>query len=414
MKDLETLKQERNALIEKSKRADITNDELKEILASVEAINTDIAKIEEKNKLIEEIAKSKVDDETTDDNGDTSTDDGNTDDNERNDDGQGDQKRFKPVTDTITRGANMENEKDLELRNNFRKIVTTRDKSMTSDVSAVIPQNLIDMIIDRNKDVGKIFASVTKTNYAVGQEYPKAMFRPTVEYVGEGQGGDKQKATTNGVIKFSHYKVRCEIAWTEETDRMTLDAWETYFVSKVVEAIAVWKENEIINGKGVSGVTGILSQTPEYEKVADDLTYSDLLDFEGNLPSEKDSGAKWYMSKKTFFNTFKNILDEQGQPVASVNMGTDGKLVASILGREVVYIDEYIANHKGSGVGANTITAFIYDFKDYVFNENYNLGVQRRVNWDNDDHEMKVVFACDGKPLFTDSLIVLKRKTEIA
>lgn len=403
---LEKLKQERNELIEKSKRADITNDELKEILSSVEAINEKIA-------LIEEIAKSKVDDETTDDNGDTSTDDGNTDDNERNDDGQGDQKRYKPVTDTITRGANMADEKELELRNNFRKIVTTRDKSMTSDVSAVIPQNLIDMIIDRNKEVGKIFASVTKTNYAVGQEYPKAMFRPEVKYSTEGQGGDKQKATTDGVIKFSHYKVRCEIAWTEETDRMTLDAWETYFVNKVVEAIAIWKENEIINGKGVSGITGILSQTPEYEKVADDLTYSDLLDFEGNLPSDKD-GAKWYMSKKTFYNTFKNILDEQGQPVASVNMGTDGKLVASILGREVVYIDEYIANHKGSGVGANTITAFIYDFQDYVFNENYNLGVQRRVNWDNDDHEMKVVFACDGKPLFTDSLIVLKRKTEIA
>lgn len=407
MEQLEQLRNEKANLIEKSKRADITTDELKEILSSIETINEKIA-------LIEEIAKSKVDDKTTDDNGDTSTDDGNTDDNARNDDGQGDQKRFKPVTNVIQRGANMENEKDLEVRNNFRKIVTTRDKSMTSDVSAVIPQNLIDMIIDRNKDVGKIFASVTKTNYAVGQEYPKSMFRPTVEYASEGQGGNKQKATTNGVIKFSHYKVRCEIAWTEETDRMTLDAWETYFVNKVVEAIAIWKENEIINGKGVSGVTGILSQTPEYEKVADDLTYSDLLDFEGNLPSEKDSGAKWYMSKKTFFNTFKNILDEQGQPVASVNMGTDGKLVASILGREVVYIDEYIANHKGSGVGANTITAFIYDFKDYVFNENYNLGVQRRVNWDNDDHEMKVVFACDGKPLFTDSLIVLKRKTEIA
>lgn len=406
---LDKLKQERNELIEKSKRADITNEELKEILSSVEAIN-------EKISLIEEIAKSKVDDETTDDNG--NTDDGNadgdTDDNARNDDGQGDAKRYKPVTNVIQRGANMENEKDLELRNNFRKIVTTRDKSMTSDVSAVIPQNLIDMIIDRNKEVGKIFASVTKTNYAVGQEYPKAMFRPEVKYALEGQGGDKQKATTDGVIKFSHYKVRCEIAWTEETDRMTLDAWETYFVNKVVEAIAIWKENEIINGKGVSGITGILSQTPEYEKVADDLTYSDLLDFEGNLPSKKDSGAKWYMSKKTFYNTFKNILDEQGQPVASVNTGTDGKLAPSILGREVVYIDEYIANHKGSGVGANTITAFIYDFKDYVFNENYNLGVQRRVNWDNDDHEMKVVFACDGKPLFTDSLIVLKRKTEIA
>ena len=138
-----------------------------------------------------------------------------------------------------------------------------------------------------------------------------------------------------------------------------------------------------------------------------------MLEFEGNLPAKKDS-AKWYMSKKTFFNTFKSILDNNGNPVASLNMGTDKKLVYSILGREVVFIDEYIGNHNGAGVKAGDITAFMYDFADYCFNENYNLGIKRRENWDNDDMELKAVFACDGKPIYTDSLIVLKRKTEIA
>jgi HK97 family phage major capsid protein len=196
---------------------------------------------------------------------------------------------------------------------------------------------------------------------------------------------------------------------------MTIDAWETYFVEKVVEAIAVWKENEIINGlgEGSNHVTGILTQTPQYALTKDVLSYSDLLDFEGNLPAKKD-GAKWYMSKKTFFNTFKNILDDNGNPVASLNAGTNGKIVANILGREVVYIDEYIKNHNGSGTTAGTITAFMFDFKDYVFNENYNLGIKRRENWDNENKELKAVFACDGKPLFTDSLIVLKRATDVA
>ena len=193
---------------------------------------------------------------------------------------------------------------------------------------------------------------------------------------------------------------------------MTLDVWENYFVEKVVEAIMYWKENEIINGTGTSAITGVLSKTPEFQIKKDVLTYADLLEFEGNLPAKKD-GAKWYMSKKTFFNTFKAILDDNGNPVASLNQGTTTKLVANILGREVVFVDEYLPNHNGSGIKENDITAFMFDFKDYVFNENYNLGMKRRENWDNDDKEMKVVFACDGKPIFTDSLIVLKRATNI-
>ena len=97
-----------------------------------------------------------------------------------------------------------------------------------------------------------------------------------------------------------------------------------------------------------------------------------------------------------------------------MNQGTDKKIVANILGRDVVFVDEYLPNHNGSGIKENDVTAFMFDFKDYVFNENYNLGMKRRENWDTDDKEMKVVFACDGKPIYTDSLIVLKRATNIA
>lgn len=401
MEKLKQLREEKAKLVEQSKRADLTQEEAKDLLTRLKKVNEEIA-------LCEEILEQTQDNS---DNGDG----GNTDDNgdgARNDEsGEQEPKRFKPVMSNETRGA----EKDLESRQKFRNLVTQRDSTTTTDVEAVIPQNLISMIIDRDRNIGMLWGAVTHTSHPVGQEIPKANFRPTVSYASEGGGSDKQKAgTTDGVIKFANYKVRCEIAWTEETDRMTLDVWEKYFVDKVTEAIVHWKENQIINGTGVSGVTGILTQTPEWEKVADTLTYSDLLEFEGNLPSAKDSGSKWYMSKKTFFNTFKNILDDHGNPVASLNQGTDGKILPYILGREVVYIDEYIANHNGSGTKANTVTAFIYDMKDYVFNENYNLKVQRRQNWDNEDHEMKVVFACDGKPLFTDSLIVLKRATDVA
>ena len=417
-KKLEELKLKRAELLEKSKRADVSNDELKTILDEVKKINESIS-------LIEEIANSAVEDEnnntTEDTTGDTTDDTNDTTDESES---ASRSKRFNPVFKQGNETKSADEKRSLEYRKAFRSLVTKnipipaelRESTTTSDVGDVIPENLIAEIIDRSKDIGMIFNEVQHTSYPVGQEIPKANFRPTVKYVAEGTGNEKQKAgATTGRIKFSHYKADCRIAWTQETSVMTLEQWETYFVEKVVEAVTYWKENEIINGKGESqsNITGILSQTPIFAIEKDVLTYTDLLEFEGNLPAKKDS-AKWYMSKKTFFNTFKSILDDNGNPVASLNMGTDKKLVYSILGREVVFIDEYIGNHNGAGVKAGDITAFIYDFADYCFNENYNLGIKRRENWDNDDMELKAVFACDGKPIYTDSLIVLKRKTEIA
>lgn len=416
-KKLEELKLKRAELLEKSKRADVSNDELKTILDEVKKINESIS-------LIEEIANSAVEDENNNTTEDTTGDTTDGADDTTGENGSASRsKRFNPVFKQGNETKSADEKRSLEYRKAFRSLVTKnipipaelRESTTTTDVGDVIPENLIAEIIDRSKDIGTIFNEVQHTSYPVGQEIPKANFRPTVKYVAEGAGNEKQKAgATTGRIKFSHYKADCRIAWTQETSVMTLEQWETYFVEKVVEAVTYWKENEIINGKGESqsNITGILSQTPIFAIEKDVLTYTDLLEFEGNLPAKKDS-AKWYMSKKTFFNTFKSILDDNGNPVASLNMGTDKKLVYNILGREVVFIDEYIGNHNGAGVKAGQITAFMYDFADYCFNENYNLGIKRRENWENDDMELKAVFACDGKPIYTDSLIVLKRKTEI-
>lgn len=417
-KKLEELKLKRAELLEKSKRADVSNDELKTILDEVKKINESIS-------LIEEIANSAVEDENNNTAEDTTGDttDGTNDTTDESESASR-SKRFNPVFKQGNETKSADEKRSLEYRKAFRSLVTKnipipaelRESTTTSDVGDVIPENLIAEIIDRSKDIGTIFNEVQHTSYPVGQEIPKANFRPTVKYVAEGTGSANQKAgETTGRIKFSHYKADCRIAWTQETSVMTLEQWETYFVEKVVEAVTYWKENEIVNGKGESqsNITGILSQTPVFAIEKDVLTYTDLLEFEGNLPAKKDS-AKWYMSKKTFFNTFKSILDDNGNPVASLNQGTDKKIVANILGRDVVFVDEYLPNHNGSGVKENDVTAFMFDFKDYVFNENYNLGMKRRENWDTDDKEMKVVFACDGKPIYTDSLIVLKRATTIA
>ena len=264
-KKLAELKAKRAELLEKSKRAEISNEDLKLILDEIQKINESIA-------LIEEICNATQEEPTQEE----PTQDEPTQDEPTNEpDSSSRSKRFSPVfTQTGNTVKTEEEKRSLEYRKAFRNLVTRnipipmelRASTQSTDVVDVIPENLIAQIIDKSKDVGMIFEQVQHTSYPVGQEIPIANFRPTVQYVTEGSGNTTQKAgTTNGRIKFSHYKVDCRIAWTEETDVMTLDVWENYFVEKVVEAIMYWKENEIINGTGTSAITGVLSKTPEFQ-----------------------------------------------------------------------------------------------------------------------------------------------------
>ena len=99
---------------------------------------------------------------------------------------------------------------------------------------------------------------------------------------------------------------------------------------------------------------------------------------------------------------FIGMTDDAGQPIARVNYGISGKPERVLLGRDVVIYEP----QSGSKLG-DTVTAFMFDFADYVLNTNYDLGISHAKDWDNEDHKTKAVLACDGKVIDKTSLITL-------
>ena len=73
------------------------------------------------------------------------------------------------------------------------------------------------------------------------------------------------------------------------------------------------------------------------------------------------------MSKKTFMQQIVGMVDDNKQPVARVNYGMNGKPIYSIFGREIVLVGDYLPTFTAT-VTADTIFAFIFDFKDYLWN----------------------------------------------
>ena len=299
----------------------------------------------------------------------------------------------------------------LEYRTAFMNLILRRQpipaelrtdaNTLTTDVSSVIPTQLVGRIIERMDERGMILPLVSRSSFAGGIVIPTSATKPVATWVSEGAGSDRQKKTT-GSITFSHFKLRCEISMSLEVGVMALSAFESKFVENVANAMTIAIEKAIINGNGTSQPKGILKETPAATvTLKAKLDYADLIAVEQAIPSEFESTAKWCLTKANFLKLL-GMTDTTGQPIARVNYGISGKPERSLLGRDVVIVP--YATEIGSGN-----FGFLFNFSDYLLNTIYDLGISTKDDWETEDKLAKAVMSVDGKVTNAGSLILVKQ-----
>lgn len=315
---------------------------------------------------------------------------------------------------TYGEGRATANDGDMEYRKAFMDFVINgkaipeelRETTMTTDVVSAIPTVLVNRIVEKMQASGMILNRVTRVAFPAGIVVPTTSVRPVATWVAEGAGSDVQKLAT-GKIVFSYFKLRCEVAITAEVNAMTLSAFEDLLVDQVAKAMVIAIEEAIIAGDGDGKPTGILSAASadipadrQIKTTGKDgaWTYADLVAADSAVPAEYEDSAVWFMTKKQF-GAVLGMVDGNGQPVARVNYGIAGRPERYLMGREVV-IHPY-ATQMGPAIAA------IFDFGDYVLNTIYDMGIQRKQDWDDEDYHTKAVMSVDGKPVSTESLVVV-------
>ncbi|MEG0086613.1 MAG: phage major capsid protein [Niameybacter sp.] len=278
----------------------------------------------------------------------------------------------------------------------------------TSDVGVVIPTTVLEKIIEKLEATGMILPLVTRTSIKGGITVPTSAVKPVATWVAEGAGSDKQKKTT-GTITFAYHKLRCAVAVSFEVDLMAMSVFETALINNVVEAMTKALEQAIISGTGVGQPKGILTETPVTGQAlqASALSYDLLIEAEAALPLEYEAGAVYCMTKKTFM-AYQGIKDSAGQPIARVTYGIGGKPERTLLGRPVVlcnYLESF-----ATGLTAGKVFAFLFNFKDYVLNTNYNMGIKKYEDNETDDQVTKAIMVADGKVLVKESLVTIAKK----
>lgn len=282
--------------------------------------------------------------------------------------------------------------------------------TVTSDVGAVIPNTILDRIVEKMEQTGNILNKVTRTFYKGGATVPTSAAKPVATWTTESGKTDKQKKAL-GSITFSYYKLKCVVAVSIAVDTVTLEVFERTLTANIAEAMVKGLEKAIIAGTGPSAnqpegiltVTAVEGQKVEIAK-GKTITFSTLCEAESKLPAAYD-GAEWYMTKKTYFSQIAAMTDTNGQPIARVNAGIDGKPEYRILGRPVNFVaSEDMADYAAS-VEADTTIAFLFRMEDYMLNTNLNVTVKRYEDDDTDDQMTKAIMLADGKVIDKNSFV---------
>ena len=327
------------------------------------------------------------------------------------------------IPGVVVAGAAQEQRKadneGMEYRKAFQQFVTRgtaipvelRDdeSTLTTDIATAIPSVIVNRIVEKLESTGMILPLVTRTAFAAGVAYPTASVKPVATWVSEGASSDRQKKGTLS-ITFTHFKLRCEISMSMEAGAMAIAAFESTFVRQVVEAMTKAIETAIVStADGTTSPKGILAETPATGQAltAKTLTYAGLVAAEAALPQAYEGNAVWCMTKKTFMG-YIGMEDAEGNPIARVNYGLGGKPERTLLGRTVVLCGDYLDSFSAT-LTTGKIFAFIFNFADYALNTVYNMGVQRKQDWDTEDLLTKAVMVVDGKVIDKNSLVTIAK-----
>lgn len=328
-----------------------------------------------------------------------------------------------------------DNETNLEYRKKFMEAVQSFNLSnlekradaytATSDISIVIPENLVNDIVTEIENRGYILSRVNKTNFAIGQKIPVGMTKIVATWVGttqnptgEGLGSEVQKAGVQTYVQFTNHKLRCVVGLTYEASIQSLEIFERKFVESVATAMVEALETAIVSGDGINQPKGILNETPKTGKAMTlaanaEFDYKNLLKFVSAVPAKYRNGAVCFATQATFFE-WMGVTDLQGQPVARVNNGIDGAMTQSLFGMPVIFADEYLTDYVAGGGTADNTFAFIYNFSEYTLNTNYDLGLDSRTVWENENKEIKSVMSADGKAVTINSLVTWTKSKKSA
>ena len=213
----------------------------------------------------------------------------------------------------------------------------------SSGVSGAIPEQTANQIIAKLKQLAPMLSEITLFN-----------FPGAVKFAVQGTKNAATKHTENAdiddsedtlvTISLGAYEITKILKVSETAKMMTVNGFETWLVENLSTSVAEKIDDYIINGSGSSEPKGIayaaswVNNTNARQWAGASLAVADIHAAIALLAGRYDKGAKFFMSKKTFWNNVAALRDDSKAPIVKE---ANGKYF--IYGYEVAF-DDNVAN----------------------------------------------------------------------
>lgn len=280
------------------------------------------------------------------------------------------------------------------------------------DIGAVIPTTILNRIVEKMEDVGRIWSRVTKTSVQGGVQIPVSTAKPTATWVAAGTMSDKQKKATSGTISFAYHKLQCRVSVELVAGTVAMPVFEATVSNNIAEAMVKALEEAIIGGTGVGEPLGITKdagipagQTVDMA-VADVSKYKTWATLMGKVPRAYRSGVVLIMNDADWNTHIVGMVDNNGQPIARVTYGLDGTIQERFLGREVIPTDLLPSIDTAAG---GDVVAILVRLEDYMVNSNMAITYRRYFDENTDEWISKSTMIADGKLADPNGVVLIKK-----
>lgn len=282
-----------------------------------------------------------------------------------------------------------------------RELTESEERAYTtSNAAGAIPTESADEVIKKITKLAPVLDEITLLKV-----------RGNITFAVEGTKTKGAVHTENGTITpdsdtlvsvtLGGYEVTKLIQVSDAVSTMSIDEFEDWLTDMIAEMVATKIEDLVFNGTGTNEATGVdkantwgATNSVTVAKTAS-LTAYNVRALIALLPAGYDNGAKFYMNKKTLFNSVMGLQDNAKHDLVKE---IDGKYF--IYGYEVKTTDAIAEN-----------VAYLGNFKKYVGNFNKEIQVKKDFDMYKNSNLYLGVCIFDGKPAIGEAFVKLDKAT---
>ena len=216
------------------------------------------------------------------------------------------------------------------LKNLQGKELSAEERTAVNAAGAVIPTQTMNEIIHK-LEMNPLIAAVDVSNIPGYVKFPYESACNEASWLDMGVGST-DSTDAIGYFTLGAYKLIKTVEIDADVDAMSIDAFEAYLVSRLVNKIEKAVDAGIISGSGTTQCTGILTAKSEEDMTftRGGLTWAQLCAIMGKLKGEYHNGAKFVMNPEFFFGKVIGMVDSSKQRV--VVLDPQGAVKYNVMG----------------------------------------------------------------------------------